>query len=175
MNAGAQRPVIHLDDLEFFEIGQLKPGAPDGYHGARLAPISSRIGARKLGYNLTEVPPGKAAFPRHNHYAIEEMFFILAGEGELRLGDDCYPVRAGDVVACPTGDASTAHQLRNTSADQPLRYLAVSTADAVDLVQYPDSGKTGAAHVSGRDAQGLPIAVRIMNRSDANLDYWDGE
>lgn len=175
MSDPTPQPMIHLDDLQFFEIGQLKQGAPELYQGARLAPISPRLGARKLGYNLTEVPPGKAAFPRHNHYATEEMFFILEGEGELRIGDACHPVRAGHVIACPTGDASTAHQLRNTSPDRTLRYLAVSTAETVDLVQYPDSGKTGASHVLGRDENGVPIAVRIMNRIDDNLDYWDGE
>ena len=49
--------------------------------------ISRKIGARKLGYNLTGVPPGKRAFPFHNHQVNEEMFFVLAGSGEIRIGD----------------------------------------------------------------------------------------
>jgi uncharacterized cupin superfamily protein len=37
------------------------------------------------------------------------MFFVLAGEGEVRLADRMQPIRAGDVIACPAGGADTAH------------------------------------------------------------------
>lgn len=30
----------------------------------------------------------------------EEMFFVLEGNGELRVGDATHPVRAGDIIAC---------------------------------------------------------------------------
>ena len=50
----------------------------------RMAPVGPRIGAQLLGYNITAVPPGKRAFPLHNHHVNEEMFFILSGSGELR-------------------------------------------------------------------------------------------
>ena len=51
-------PVINLDQLEFTR---------DLSHGdkfeARIAPIGTKLGALKLGYNVTAVPPGKRAFP----------------------------------------------------------------------------------------------------------------
>ena len=169
------KPVINLDELGYHEIGTLKQNAPKAYQGAKLAPIGALIGAQKLGYNLTVLPPGKAAFPAHNHYGNEEMFFIIEGEGELRIGEQRFPLRRGDVVACPPGGVETAHQIRNTASEGELRYLAVSTAISPDLVEYPDSAKIGASHVLGRDAQGLPQMVRIMNRQTDNLDYWDGE
>lgn len=169
------KPIINIEDLQCHELGALKPNAPEKYQGAKLAPIGSLIGAQKLGYNLTVLPPGKAAFPAHNHYGNEEMFYIIAGEGELRVGEQHYPLRSGDVVACPTGGPETAHQIRNTSSSAELRYLAVSTAISPDFVQYPDSGKAGAAVVLGRDEQGLPKMLRLMNRDTDNLDYWDGE
>lgn len=31
------------------------------------------------------------------------MFFILEGTGELRFGSERHPIRALDVIACPTG------------------------------------------------------------------------
>lgn len=169
------KPVINIDALVFHDIATLKESPPEGFRGARLAPISALIGAQKLGYNLTELPPGKAAFPAHNHYGNEEMFFILEGSGELRVGSDRHPLRAGDVIACPTGGPETAHQIRNTASEGVLRYLAVSTAITPDFVQYPDSGKTGASVLLGRDAEGLPKAVRLMGREEDNLDYWEGE
>lgn len=169
------KPVINLDELVLHEISALKANAPEGYQGAKLAPIGPRIGAQKLGYNLTVLPPGKAAFPAHNHHANEEMFVILAGLGELRVGTERYPLRAGDIVACPPGGPETAHQIRNTASEGELRYLSVSTAITPEFVQYPDSGKIGAAMFLGRDADGMPKAIRLINREQANLDYWDGE
>jgi uncharacterized cupin superfamily protein len=44
---------------------------------ARLGDIGRRLGAQKLGYNLTVVPPGKRAFPFHNHHINEEMFVVV--------------------------------------------------------------------------------------------------
>ena len=111
------KPVINLDELGYHEIGTLKQNAPKAYQGAKLAPIGALIGAQKLGYNLTVLPPGKAAFPAHNHYGNEEMFFIIEGEGELRIGEQRFPLRRGDVVACPPGGVETAHQIRNTASE----------------------------------------------------------
>jgi uncharacterized cupin superfamily protein len=102
------------------------------------------------------------------------MFFVLEGSGELRIGDERHPIRAGDVIACPAGGPETAHQIRNTGTTE-LKYLAVSTMQTPDLVQYPDSGKTGAAHFMDRDAEGFPRAIRVLGREKDNLDYWDGE
>ena len=102
-----------------------------------------RASARKLlGYNITAVPPGKRAFPLHNHVVNEEMFFVLEGSGELRVGDATHPVRAGDIIACPPGGPETAHQLVNTG-DAELKYLAVSTTLSPEVCDYPDSGKFG--------------------------------
>ena len=175
MDGIMKKPYINIDQLVATEIGERLPGAPDKYRGAAIAPISALIGAERLGYNLTVVPPGKSAFPFHNHYGNEEMFFILEGEGELRYGEQRHPLRAGDVIACPPGDAASAHQISNTSADSTLRYLAVSTMQSPDMFHYPDSGKTGASHYLDRDRLGFPDAIRIRNRAADNLDYWHGE
>ena len=143
--------------------------------GAKVARISTKIGAKKLGYNLTVVEPGKRAFPFHNHHANEEMFFVIEGTGTLRFGKEEYPVRAGDVIACPPGGPDVAHQLVNTGAKE-LKYLAVSTMIDTDIWQYPDSGKWGAA--GGRQPGAPPTEGSFPSRYVANaesLDYWHGE
>ena len=170
-----KKPVINIDQLVTTPISERMPNAPEKYQGASVAPISAQIGAPRLGYNLTVVPPGKSAFPFHNHYGNEEMFFILEGQGELRYGAQRHPLRAGDVIACPPGGAETAHQISNTSTTSTLRYLAVSTLRSPDMFHYPDSGKTGASHYLDRDGLGFPDAIRLRNRAEHNLDYWDGE
>jgi uncharacterized cupin superfamily protein len=115
-------PIVNLADLELFPLGNGER------YQARIGAIGKRLGAQQLGYNLTVLPPGKCAFPFHNHRVNEEMFYIVAGQGELRLGDARYPIRAGDVIACPAGGPEAAHQIANTSANTELHFLAVSTA-----------------------------------------------
>jgi uncharacterized cupin superfamily protein len=163
-------PIVHLDELEFTR---------DTRHGerfeAKLAPVAPAIGARKLGYNVTAVPPGKRAFPFHNHHANEEMFFILEGEGTLRFGSAEYPVRKGHFICCPCGGPEVAHQLINTGSGE-LRYVAVSTMIDTDIFQYPDSGKFGAVggREFGRSLSAATFAAKFVPEG-ADVEYWHGE
>ncbi len=108
-----RKPFINVDEVQLAPHPMPKPG---GEFEARFAQIAMPLGATKLGCNLTVVAPGKKAWPHHVHHANDEMFVILAGEGTLRFGAERYPVRAGDIIVCPAGNAERAHQLINTSA-----------------------------------------------------------
>jgi uncharacterized cupin superfamily protein len=165
-----KKPIINLDQLEPRLITQPPNESPEKYRGAQMSEIAEHIGAQRLGYSLTTVPPGKTAFPFHNHYGNEEMFFILEGEGELRIGEQHYSIRGGDFIACPIGGAETAHQIINTSNTKTMKYLGVSTTQTPDLVQYPDSGKVGAVHHIDESS-----AIRIRNFEKNNIGYWEGE
>jgi len=107
------KPVMNLDEAVFDDIEE------NGRYTSKRASLGVHIGARKLGYNLTVLPPGKAQCPFHNHRGEEEMFFILEGEGELRFGDRHYPLRPHDIIACPPGGPEVAHQIVNTG-NEPL-------------------------------------------------------
>lgn len=170
-----KKPFINIEQATPVLISERIPGAPVKYQGAAMAELSKHIGAKRLGYNLTIVPPGKCAFPFHHHFGNEEMFFVLEGTGELRYGDARFPLRAGDIIACPPGGPETAHQIINTSPTETLRYLAVSTTQTPDLFQYPDSGKTGATFHGEDLPEGPATVVRIRNRAEDNIGYWDGE
>jgi uncharacterized cupin superfamily protein len=165
-------PVLNIADVELIDLAerarQRGTTMPRARFGGRIGSIGPLIGARKLGYNLTVIEPGKAAFPKHSHRVNEEMFFVLEGQGELRIGDAVHPLRAGDVVACPVGGADTAHQLVNTGAAE-LKFLAVSTMEYPEICEYPDSGKFLAA--TGVQ----PADLRQIGRIGESLDYWDGE
>jgi uncharacterized cupin superfamily protein len=141
---------------------------------ARLGRIGPLVGAKKLGCQLHIVPAGKKAFPRHAHHSNEEMFYIVEGTGTCRIGDDVFPVRAGDVIAAPAGDGSTAHQIVNTSEGE-LRYLAFSTRLDPDVVEYPDSGKISVASMVPEDGGLRSARVFSIWRPGAAIDYWDGE
>jgi uncharacterized cupin superfamily protein len=163
------RPILNIADVEYRDWGHGERFA------AKLGDVAQRIGAQKLGYNVTVVPPGKRAFPAHNHRANEEMFFVLEGEGELRVGKEKHALRRGDVVACPPGGPETAHQIINTSATADLKYLAVSTMLSPEVVDYPDSGKFGVRVNLPPGADGKPGIFRFVGRAGSSVDYWEGE
>jgi uncharacterized cupin superfamily protein len=168
------KPVINIDEVELRPRSAAVPNAAADRFEATFARIGSLVGAKQLGYNIAAVPPGKSAFPYHSHRVNEEMFFVLQGSGEVRIGADRYPLRAGDIVACPPGGPESAHQIIN-SGHEELRYLAISTQRAPEIWEYPDSGKFGviAEYASPGEAQSAPF-VHFCRVADS-VDYWDGE
>lgn len=170
------KPILNIADVELTPRGAgfAASGPATERFDAQMGFIGPRVGAQKLGYNITAVPPGKRAFPFHNHRVNEEMFFVLQGTGEVRIGEDTYPIRSGDVIACPPGGKETAHQIINTGAEE-LRYLAVSTKLSPEIAEYPDSGKFGVLAELPADAEGKPQRFVYVGREGNSLDYWEGE
>ena len=176
MDATNAKPLVNIDEVE------LQPRPPQfaakgdaaERFDARMGMVAPLIGARLLGYNITAVPPGKRAFPAHNHRINEEMFFILEGRGELRVGAQSWPVRAGDVIACPPGGPETAHQLINTG-DAELKYLAVSTKLSPEICEYPDSGKFGVLAEYPPGPDGKPQGFRYVGKPELAVGYWEDE
>jgi mannose-6-phosphate isomerase-like protein (cupin superfamily) len=56
------------------------------------------------------LPAGASTTP-HRHEATEEIYYLLEGQGLMRLGDELQQVAAGDAVAIAPG---TLHQITNT-------------------------------------------------------------
>lgn len=142
------------------------------YDGSRSGGVAGqRVGtvARKLGAGVDIVPPGKRACPYHFHYAQEEMFVVLEGEGTLRVAGEMIPIRAGDVIGIPPGPEYP-HQIINTS-NAPLKFLSISTQEVPEVCEYPDSGK----YLAYARTKGPLLDGGRMHRSDTDLDYWDGE
>jgi uncharacterized cupin superfamily protein len=167
--------VINIDEVQVEDMPSMFQPKGDAAQrfASRMGQVGAKIGARLLGYNITVVQPGKRAFPLHNHHVNEEMFFILSGSGELRVGAERQPLRAGDFIANPPGGPEAAHQIINTGTEE-LRYLAVSTMLTPEIVEYPDSGKFGAA-LREKLPDGTMRVLRHIDREGTGLDYWDGE
>jgi len=157
------KPFVNLNDVQFNDVEE------NGYYTSRRALFSPNIGARKLGYNLTVLPPGKAQCPFHSHRAEEEMFLILEGEGELRFGTERYRIRKHDVIACPTGGLQVAHQIINTGTSE-MRYLALSNLEEVEVCEYPDSNKIGV--FAGGAAE---TRLRKLFHGETDVEYYDRE
>jgi quercetin dioxygenase-like cupin family protein len=103
----------------------------------RLSPIFWRtlISADKTdSYGLTmglcEIPPG-ARLIRHRHPE-EEVYYILAGEGQMEIDQETRLITPGMSIFIP-GNAE--HALTNNYAD-PLRFIYVFPADSFQQVEY---------------------------------------
>ncbi|MGF1502075.1 MAG: cupin domain-containing protein [Paracoccaceae bacterium] len=161
------RPLVNLEEAERTAY----PLAPtDGctQFGARISPLGPRLGAQKLGAMLILVEPGKRAFPYHNHQGNEEMFVILAGTGEITIGGASHAIREGDVISTPAGGPETAHQIVNTGSEM-LRYLAISTTEGPDIVEYPKSGERAKLEYK----RGRPFMTELLEaigQVDGRLD-----
>jgi uncharacterized cupin superfamily protein len=135
------------------------------------ARLASGTAAAKLGISIDILAPGKRGCPYHFHYAQEEAFVVLEGQGSLRVAGEMLPIGEGDTIFIPPGPAYP-HQIVNTS-DAPLKYLSISTRESPEIVEYPDSGKYLARADSLVDGT-VHVFDRIHRRND-DLDYWDGE
>jgi uncharacterized cupin superfamily protein len=169
------KPIVNIADIEPQSMPEsFSPkGSAAELFEVRIGQISPLVGAQKLGYNLTSIQPGKRAFPFHNHRINEEMFFVLEGSGEVRIGAERHPIRQGDIIACPPGGPESAHQIINTG-NAELKYLAVSTLIYPEICDYPDSKKFLVTE-GQRGTDGKVSGFRHIGRTEAGLDYWDGE
>ncbi|HXN08044.1 MAG TPA: cupin domain-containing protein [Candidatus Acidoferrales bacterium] len=149
---------INVDDLYVSERFSEGNGRYEGIYQE----IGLLIGARKLGYQITTLPPGKRLCPFHAEDMEEEMFVVWEGEAVIRTLRGEYVCRKGDVIAFPTGDIGT-HEIINQS-DKPCRVFMLGMEDPKSVAYYPDSKKV---LVGSRN--------RLILRTEPALDYYDGE
>jgi uncharacterized cupin superfamily protein len=151
-------------------IDELPPRTMEkGRHKIVSRTLGPHAGNAQLGATLTEIPPGAISYLYHYHCANEESLYIVSGRGTARIGDTRVPVRTGDWIAYPVGPEH-AHQMIN-DGDEPLVFLAISTAHKCEVVGYPDSEKVG----SMAGPSFTSPWIRKLSRAGESLDYWDGE
>jgi uncharacterized cupin superfamily protein len=91
-----------------------------------------QVGCRSATQFIGLVPPGRA--PDHFH-TYDEVIYVLEGAGELHVGGESAPLRAGSCVHLP---ARLVHSLANTG-DRELRLLGVfRPAGSPAEAYYPD-------------------------------------
>jgi quercetin dioxygenase-like cupin family protein len=84
---------VHVDDVEPIEL-------PQG-SWSRMLVTAARVDGNvsSLGYSLF-TPGTVLAAVKHE---IEEVAYVVAGSGELRLEDEAVPFREGDALHIPAG------------------------------------------------------------------------
>lgn len=83
---------------------------------------ASSLGARQLTVFEQWCAPGSGA-PAHLH-AVEEVLQVIAGQADVRVGDEQQALSAGDAVTIPAG---AVHAFTNTGTDT-LQVLAILAA-----------------------------------------------
>jgi len=160
----SEKTVINIDDVPLQDRGNGKQFA------VKWGRAGALLGLAGLGCAVHVVPPGKKAFLFHRHHVMDELFFVISGQGQYRWGDETFSLRAGDLVAAPAG--TKAHQIINTGSED-LRYLGISTMGSVDLVDYPDSKKIAVA--AGIKNADFRTATYSGVGRFTPADYYDGE
>ena len=95
------RRVYHLDITDWKPI---RPEFTRGIVGKGLAPK----GTKNIDVTVTRVEPDGEFSLHHDPY--HHVFYVFQGEGEVRLGEDVYPIGPETVVEIPAGEV---HAYRN--------------------------------------------------------------
>lgn len=96
--------------------------------------LSEVAGLKRLGVHLVRVPPGAESFEKHAHHGEEEFVYVLSGRGEVELGDETFPIGAGDFIGFPA--PGPAHNIRNNSAED-LVYLMGGQRNPMEIADFP--------------------------------------
>jgi uncharacterized cupin superfamily protein len=131
----------------------------------RRAGVGRRLRSELIGASLYEIDPGRKLWPYHFHHSNEELLLVVRGRPILRGPDGDRQLEEGDVAWFLRGEQG-GHAVRNET-NATVRVLMLSTTLMPEILEYPDSGKTGL-----RDAKG---ERRFLGRLGEPADYWDGE
>jgi uncharacterized cupin superfamily protein len=94
----------------------------------------------KCAATFIEVEPGSTAYGYHYHESVEEIFYIISGEGSVRTINGDVAVKQGDAISFPVGKGG-AHVIRNTSTSERLVYIDYGTRGGSEIVHMPDTNK----------------------------------
>ena len=84
--------IVNLDQLRF------ERGDPRFNYEVDPSAFSSKMGAKKLGWNVSRIPPGEFSCPYHFHYSEEELFLAISGKAILRQSGQFREVGKGDLI-----------------------------------------------------------------------------
>jgi uncharacterized cupin superfamily protein len=101
-------------------------GSVDGLgEGPGFRKVRSALGVTAFGVNAVVMPPGYESH-RHFHERQQELYVVLEGEIEFRLGDERRVLGPGGLARV---DPETARSVYNTSSTEEAVYLCVGGAD----------------------------------------------
>ena len=168
-------PIINIASIELKPMPTvMEPtGAAAERFGARMGFISNLIGGKQLGYNITAIPKGKRAFPFHNHQVNEEMFFVLAGHGEIRIGDGAFPIK--EAISSPAlREAKRLLIISSTPVKRNCAFWLLAPSYRLKSLNIP-TNRFGVLASLAPDETGRPRTMMYVGKEGDSLYYWEGE
>jgi len=104
--------------MDIINIKQVKPFTTKD--GSEIRELLAHRNSCIRNQTLAEarLPLGHSTTP-HRHLQTEEIYYILAGRGKMRIGAETQTVSPGDAIAIPAG---AVHEITNIGT-QVLRFL----------------------------------------------------
>lgn len=94
-------------------------------HNSEIRPLVDRTTSAIENCSLAEeILPVGTVVAAHYHKQTEEIYYILTGAGEMRVGEEVREVKGGDAVFIPR---LAVHTLKNTGTE-PIKLLLVCGA-----------------------------------------------
>jgi uncharacterized cupin superfamily protein len=84
------------------------------------------VGAKTISLRITDVLPGEICTPGHTHTECEEVIFVLSGKGDIKIGEEVFPMKTGDAIWLPVG---IGHLIRNTGKEMMRMACSFSSPD----------------------------------------------
>jgi mannose-6-phosphate isomerase-like protein (cupin superfamily) len=108
--------------INWKDLNQIEDGC-----GGKIFKIfdTENSGLKNVEIAMCIFSPGEIA-RIHYHKKIEEVYFILEGEGSIELDGIWYPLKAEDSIAIPIG---VKHRMKNVSNDITLKFLSINSPE----------------------------------------------
>ncbi|MEZ8142993.1 cupin [Enterovibrio norvegicus FF-162] len=100
--------------------------------------LGDLVGLTGLGFHIIEIEPGHESTQYHVHYFEDECVYVLAGNAEVTIDEEVFPVSQGDFIGYPAGGLP--HTMINTG-ESTLRCIVVGQRLAHDEADYPRLNK----------------------------------
>ncbi|MDR2904009.1 MAG: cupin domain-containing protein [Clostridiales bacterium] len=113
--------------VKIINLDQIEPTVLPGRNVQWLV-TTGTIGAQKISANIMTCPKNSAVTCSHSHTDVEEVLFILKGEGQAWVDGEIGRFKKGDAVFFP---ANSKHQVKNTGDFDLVALCIFSAPDAV--------------------------------------------
>ncbi len=87
---------------------------------------ANTVGSKGITLRIVDVLPKATSFPGHIHRESEEVIFVLSGRGEIKIGEEVFPMKPGDAIWLPKG---IKHLIRNVGNETMRLACSFSTCD----------------------------------------------
>ncbi len=90
-----------MNDIRVQAIAEIEPyQGPHAIPGIRFRPAREALGVSAWGMNVLELDPHCSGYPEHDHQkdGQEEVYVVLEGTAQLRVGEAEVTVSQGDMV-----------------------------------------------------------------------------